>query len=113
MINSKEQKIKRKGITIETLNKIMMTKEAVASCSLDGETQTFTPEESKEREIIDEIAYRNFNLGKKAGYNKGKSDFIKEELLFLKLLSTELDNEDCLDEDNMVLDRIKELENKQ
>jgi hypothetical protein len=49
---------KQKGLPIEVLNKIMITKEAVASCALDGETQTgnMTIEPNqKEQELEKEI----------------------------------------------------------
>ena len=67
MTTQKEAK-KNKGLPIETLNKIMMTKEAVASCELDGETQTdmtiepLNKEAELEKEITNETIFEMLHL---------------------------------------------------
>ena len=44
---------------IKALNKAMLTKEAVASCSLDGETQTFEENNSFASDMVDDKIFRN------------------------------------------------------
>lgn len=96
----KTQKKEIKKLPIETINKIMMTKEAVASCELDrGQTCTFEERKNKIEEKLDwnKIVKDKFDFqgilkdmqrNVDYAYEKGKSD---ERKMILDIIEKRID----------------------